>query len=203
MQSVRLSRCDASRVEERAGFRVSLGALASLDTAVARTIIEHLKLPIFFFLGSRLVYTNRAADSLTSRLQAAHGIDVAVILQDHLHRLEPSDDGGREAVVLLTSPVDEPFAVHVVTVSADGASGPSLGSLVTVRELGIDRESFNRRYGLSTRESQVLELVLRGYSNRDIADSLAVTVGTTKKHLTRIFDKVGVDSRAQLISRLV
>jgi ATP/maltotriose-dependent transcriptional regulator MalT len=66
----------------------------------------------------------------------------------------------------------------------------------------VEREAFRQRYGLSEREGQVLELVLRGYSNRDVATTLRIAPATAKKHLTRIFDKLGVDSRAQLISRL-
>jgi two-component system, NarL family, response regulator LiaR len=49
---------------------------------------------------------------------------------------------------------------------------------------------------------QIIELVLHGYRNRDIAATLGITPATTKKHLSRVFDKVGVDSRAQLASRL-
>jgi DNA-binding NarL/FixJ family response regulator len=47
-----------------------------------------------------------------------------------------------------------------------------------------------------------VDLVLRGYGNRDIATALDIAPTTAKKHLSRIFNKVGVDSRAQLISRL-
>ena len=73
---------------------------------------------------------------------------------------------------------------------------------VSVRELGLEREAFARRYGLSPREAEVAELVLRGYSNPVIASTLGIAATTTKRHLTRIFDKIGVDSRTQLVSRL-
>jgi DNA-binding NarL/FixJ family response regulator len=174
-----------------------------LEPGISRTIIDSLKLPIFFFRGPRLVYTNRAAEQLRTRLRDAHAIELTVILQDHVRRLEPEAVGGGEAVVLLTSPTGEPFSVTMLTVEADGAAGPSRGILVTVREIGTDRKAFTHRYALSSRESQVVELVLRGYSNQDISSALGVRLATTKKHLTRVFDKVGVDSRAQLISRLV
>jgi len=177
--------------------------VSSLEPALAATIVDHLKLAIFFFRGARLVYRNRAADSLAERLGKAHGIEVTVLLRDHLRRLEPGDEDAGEAVVLLFSPAGEPFSVHVVPVEGDGSAGPVRGSLVTIREMGTDREAFTRRYALSAREWQVVELVLRGYPNQEIASALGVTLATTKKHLTRIFDKVGVDSRAQLISRLV
>jgi DNA-binding CsgD family transcriptional regulator len=174
-----------------------------LESGIARAIVEQLRLPIFFFRGPRLLYRNAAANSLSTRLRNAHRIEVTVLLQDHLRRLEPDSHGSREAVVLLTSPTGEPFSVHVVTIEAESTSGPIRGNLVTVREIGTDREAFSRRYGLTSRESQVVELVLRGYSNQDVSAALDVSLATTKKHLTRIFDKIGVDSRAQLISRLL
>lgn len=177
--------------------------VAALEPALAGEIIDRLRLAVFFFRGARLVYRNRAADKLAERLSRSHGIEVKVLLQDHLRRLEPGDEGAPEAVSLLFSPAGEPFSVHVLTVEGDGPSGSVRGSLVTLRETGTDREAFTRRYALSARQWQVVELVLRGYSNREVATALGVTLATTKKHLTRIFDKVGVDSRAQLMSRLV
>lgn len=59
------------------------------------------------------------------------------------------------------------------------------------------------RYGLSKRETQVVELVCRGFSNGDVASSLHVSVATIKSHLLHIFDKVGVTSRTALVSRLL
>jgi DNA-binding NarL/FixJ family response regulator len=41
-----------------------------------------------------------------------------------------------------------------------------------------------------------------GYRNRDIATTLGSAATTIKKHLTHVFDKVGVDTRSQLIARM-
>jgi predicted ATPase/DNA-binding CsgD family transcriptional regulator len=54
---------------------------------------------------------------------------------------------------------------------------------------------------LSTRELEVLQLVAEGWSNREIAQELVVTVGTVKKHLNNIFSKLHVRSRTQAIVR--
>ncbi|HSF80635.1 MAG TPA: LuxR C-terminal-related transcriptional regulator [Anaerolineales bacterium] len=54
---------------------------------------------------------------------------------------------------------------------------------------------------LTEREQEVLELVAMGLSNREIADKLFVTLGTTKKHLNNIFSKLYVESRTQAIAR--
>lgn len=53
--------------------------------------------------------------------------------------------------------------------------------------------------GLSNRESEVAELVSKGLSNKEVANQLFVTEKTVKFHLTNIYKKMSVKSRAQLI----
>ncbi|WP_206742986.1 helix-turn-helix transcriptional regulator, partial [Streptomyces sp. AcH 505] len=54
--------------------------------------------------------------------------------------------------------------------------------------------------GLSQRERQILRMVCRGLSNRDIAGALFVSVKTVEAHLTRVFRKTGTRSRAALVA---
>lgn len=58
-------------------------------------------------------------------------------------------------------------------------------------------------YALTPREAEVATLVLRGYSNRRIADNLVLTEYTVEDHLKRIFVKVGVRTRTSLASRIL
>jgi DNA-binding NarL/FixJ family response regulator len=51
---------------------------------------------------------------------------------------------------------------------------------------------------LTPRERQVLEMVVAGHSNREIAQQWTVSEETIKHHLTRMFDKVGVANRVEL-----
>lgn len=53
--------------------------------------------------------------------------------------------------------------------------------------------------GLSSREAEVAELVTKGLSNKEVANQLFVTEKTVKFHLTNIYKKMNVKSRAQLI----
>lgn len=53
---------------------------------------------------------------------------------------------------------------------------------------------------LSLREREVVELVVKGLSNREIGAMLFVTEKTVKFHLTNIFAKLGIRTRAQLIA---
>lgn len=53
--------------------------------------------------------------------------------------------------------------------------------------------------GLSYREAEVAEYVTKGLSNKDVANALFVTEKTVKFHLTNIYKKLKLKSRAQLI----
>ncbi|MBX6350788.1 MAG: response regulator transcription factor [Clostridia bacterium] len=55
---------------------------------------------------------------------------------------------------------------------------------------------------LTRREREVAIAASEGLSNSEIAERLCVTTVTVKKHMTNVFSKLGVHSRAQLI-RLV
>ncbi|HMJ85794.1 MAG TPA: response regulator transcription factor, partial [Vicinamibacterales bacterium] len=50
--------------------------------------------------------------------------------------------------------------------------------------------------GLSAREAQVLRLVAAGKTNRAIADELYISEKTVARHVSNIFNKLGVSSRA-------
>ncbi len=50
---------------------------------------------------------------------------------------------------------------------------------------------------LSSREVDVLRLLARGFSNSDIADSLHLSEGTVRNHVSAIFAKLGVADRTQ------
>jgi two-component system, NarL family, response regulator DegU len=57
----------------------------------------------------------------------------------------------------------------------------------------------NGRKLLTPREEQVVALVADGLSNREVARELGLSEHTIKKYLFRIFDKVGVSSRVELV----
>jgi DNA-binding NarL/FixJ family response regulator len=52
--------------------------------------------------------------------------------------------------------------------------------------------------GISPRESEIVGLILKGFSNKEIAGSLFISVDTVKKHTYNIYRKLGVQNRVQL-----
>jgi DNA-binding NarL/FixJ family response regulator len=57
----------------------------------------------------------------------------------------------------------------------------------------------SRNFGLSSRETEVIALIVAGYTNKDLARKLGITENTAKHHLTNIFDKLGVSNRLELV----
>jgi DNA-binding NarL/FixJ family response regulator len=53
--------------------------------------------------------------------------------------------------------------------------------------------------GLSERESQVLMMVARGLSNREIAQEIFLSEGTVKAHVSHIMSKLGLDRRMEMV----
>ena len=55
------------------------------------------------------------------------------------------------------------------------------------------------RYGLSPREREVMELLVRGYSTDRIGKDLHISYHTVKTHVYHIYQKVGVHAQQELI----
>ena len=74
---------------------------------------------------------------------------------------------------------------------ADGGSAidPTIVSTLLSRERPDDPVA-----KLTPREHEVLELIASGSSNQGIADKLVITVRAVEKHVSRIFDKLGLPS---------
>ncbi|RAI01963.1 DNA-binding response regulator [Acuticoccus sediminis] len=58
-----------------------------------------------------------------------------------------------------------------------------------------DERRLGDHFGLTDREAEVLNWIVKGKSNRDIAEILAINPGTVNKHLEKILAKLGVENR--------
>lgn len=86
--------------------------------------------------------------------------------------------------------------------------GPSADTRQTAIVLEVARSSeiaqlLMLAYGLTAREREVLQLVLKGLTSSEMALTLHVSGYTVQDHLKAIFDKVGVHSRGELVARVL
>jgi DNA-binding CsgD family transcriptional regulator len=83
-----------------------------------------------------------------------------------------------------------PLGDHHVAVVVEPAGPADLVSIVL------------ESYGLTQRESEVVPLLARGLSTKEIATEMCISRHTVNDHIKAIFSKCGVTSRGELVARL-
>jgi predicted ATPase/DNA-binding NarL/FixJ family response regulator len=128
-----------------------------------------------------------AIEPVTSWWRKAHTPQAAAALQAQLgkERFEAACTEGR---TLSFAQIAENVSLVLHTVGARGLVG---------EEAKGERQQTTL---LSKREDEVLQLVAEGLTNKEIAQRLIVTESTVKTHVTSVFNKLGVDSRAQAVA---
>ena len=117
-------------------------------------------------------------------------------LQEIVRYLASSAASGGPRDTVLTVESGEVFHVHHTSISGKP------GAIVEVPRRAVLAERIVRAWGLTARESEVLEHVCHGGSTDEIATSLEISPWTVQDHLKRIFDKSGHSSRRELVAAL-
>ncbi|MEU0377819.1 response regulator transcription factor [Streptomyces cyaneofuscatus] len=109
----------------------------------------------------------------------------------------PAIEAGATGYLLKDAPREELFAA--VRAAADGRSvlSPAVASRLMTR---VRTPTAPADATLSVREREVLVLVARGTTNREIAAELFISEATVKTHLTHIFAKLGTKDRAAAVA---
>ncbi len=64
---------------------------------------------------------------------------------------------------------------------------------------GAHLEDLVRRHRISKREREIMELILEGKTNKEIEGQLFISFNTVKNHIYNLYQKLGVNSRSQLM----
>lgn len=108
----------------------------------------------------------------------------------------------RMALTLATS--DPPGAVAwakgaLATFERIGAAADAAQAAGLLRRLGVaPRPAPRTGHTLTAREAEIAALVARGLTNREIADRLVLSAKTVEHHVSRILDKLGLQSRVEV-----
>ncbi|MEM9673476.1 MAG: LuxR C-terminal-related transcriptional regulator [Bacteroidota bacterium] len=73
-------------------------------------------------------------------------------------------------------------------------------SLIKEKSSTLTLDGFVQKYGITTREKDVIMEIYKGKTNQEVADTLFVTLQTIKDHTSRIYQKTEVKNRNQLTS---
>jgi DNA-binding CsgD family transcriptional regulator len=88
------------------------------------------------------------------------------------------------------------YAFHFI-VSPPPVSSEEVPPTVDPAELPA---AFIRAFRLTPRETEVMKLLVRGVSNKEIAAAIRVKVGTVKNHVSNTYEKTGCTNRVELIN---
>jgi DNA-binding CsgD family transcriptional regulator len=118
--------------------------------------------------------------------------------------LDPQTERDRDMVPALSAKARSGRWLTLQAALTQAAPGSRSQKMIVIEPTGPRQIAWLRAatYGLSFREREVVELVARGASRKQISATLYISEYTVQDHLSNIFDKVGVRGREALIKRL-
>ena len=65
-----------------------------------------------------------------------------------------------------------------------------------------DPYGIGNEYNLSIREVEIAELLAKGFLNKEVADTLHISINTLKSHIKSIYKKLEVSNKVEMINKL-
>jgi DNA-binding NarL/FixJ family response regulator len=103
-------------------------------------------------------------------------------------------EAGATGYLLKDAPREELFRAIRAAARGDSVLAPAVAARLMIRMRAPAEEN------LSDREIEVLQLVAKGASNKEIGKSLHISTATVKSHLIHIYGKLGVDDRTAAVT---
>lgn len=134
-------------------------------------------------------------DAITALVAAGSRANVLVLTTYDTDRdIMAALDAGATGYLLKDAPREELFGAIRAAAAGESVLSPAVATRVVSRVRTSGSEE------LSGRETDVLALVARGRSNREIARALFVSEATVKTHLGHVYVKLGVNDRASAVA---
>jgi DNA-binding CsgD family transcriptional regulator len=146
----------------------------------------------------RVQWATPAAESWLNVLQDA-GLSAERQLPSVIWAVVAGVRAGEERRGLASIAVPTPRGV--LRIQASPASADGTVAVVLAPQFQPKPPAIPARWGLTPQERNVVEQVVRGLSNRQVARALVITEDTVEAHLRRIYAKLDVRNRSRLIAR--
>lgn len=109
--------------------------------------------------------------------------------------------GGASGYVLKNSTSEELLAAVHAVYKGGSYIHPKMTSLLTNQLVGGGSDSEDRSYQLlSARELEILQLLAKGFTNKEISERIFLSVKTIEAHRAKIYKKLDFGTRAELVS---
>jgi DNA-binding NarL/FixJ family response regulator len=139
---------------------------------------------------------NKAREALSKIRQASPDSRIVVLTMfDNLRYLQALSKLGIDAYLHKTSSTEELLA----TVEAASRDQGGENVVVSMPRGLIERMGEEPVGALTERETEIVVLAARGLPNAHIAEELAITEATVKRHLANVYQKIGVRSRSEAV----
>lgn len=173
-------------------YRVLVPGGTSLVGALVTALLENLNPDTPVAMHENAVASLRQNDVLIERTGTGRKL---VVFGSNPTRAAVSEHLNSGVISLIGIDASRPELLAAITSLDDGPAFVSSSVVRTLAGEGGEAQPLNR---LTAREKDVLKLVVRGLSNREIADQLFVSSNTVRSHLQSISSKLGISSRAKL-----
>ncbi|MGB6425798.1 MAG: response regulator transcription factor [Solirubrobacterales bacterium] len=185
----------------RSGLRLVLESEADLEVVAEAEDVDATVRKVMGYKPSVLVLDinmggRSSLDSIAEMRAASPDTEIVVLT------MQAETEYAREALrsgakgYLLKEAADTEL-VEAVRSAAAGHSyvQPAIGARLAAEAPGVWPPD-----GLTEREAEVLRLIALGHTNKEIGDQLFLSVRTVESHRARIQQKLGIQSRAELVA---
>jgi DNA-binding NarL/FixJ family response regulator len=132
----------------------------------------------------------------TRRITADHPDSTVVVLSSFSERRTVLEaiDAGAAGYLLKDGGMDEILRAVRAAAQGEAPLAPRAAQAI------LSARPARQMPELSAREREVVDHVVEGLRNREIADRMGITEKTVKTHLTHVYQRLGVDTRSEMIA---
>lgn len=189
----------------RSGIRMLLDAEPDIevvgeasDGSEALDLVQHLQPHVVLMDIAMPVINGLDATRKIKRDWPDINVLVLTMHRSEEYFYEVLKSGGSGYILKAADSNDLVNAVRIVS-RGEIFLNPSLAQRLVKDYLNLLETGADHKVQLSPRESEIFELLVKGYSNKEIADKLVLSPSTVYTHKNNLMKKLGLSSRRELI----
>lgn len=188
----------------RAGIRALLESQPDLavvgeaaDQSTAQRVVDDTK-PDVVLMDLNLGAGGSGAETTAALLASRDSTPRVLVLTTYNTETDilAAIDAGASGYLLKDAPAKDLFDAIRRTAQGDTVLSPTVAAMLV-------RRASSPRPLVTERETSILELLADGLGNKEIAKTLMVSEATIKSHLTHIYTKLDVDTRAGAVAKAI